>query len=177
MRMLAGLGLALVSVGCSGISTSTDHDPDFDFSGLSSFYWIDSLGPADDFTGSTVRSSVRAALTARGFKESSTDAALGVSYQVTTEPSSDATSTSSGDWGRSGWGRGWDGVGMSTGGNPPNVWQEGTLILGIFDTSTKNLVWTGSATTELSGLQTREDREKAIDAAVKKLIGDFPPGS
>jgi len=68
-------------------------------------------------------------------------------------------------------------VGMSTGGNAPNVWQEGTLILGIFDTSTKDLVWTGNATTELSGLRTREDRQEAVDDAVKKLLSDFPPDS
>lgn len=116
-------------------------------------------------------------MTARGFTESASEPALLVSYQVTTDRSSEAVSGSTGDWGRSGWGRGWDGVGMSTGGNAPNVWSEGTLILGIFDTSTKDLVWTGSATTELSGLRTREDREEAIDSAVRKLMSDFPPGN
>ena len=45
---LAGLGLALLSVGCNGISTSTDYDPNFDFSGLNSFYWMDNLGQVDD---------------------------------------------------------------------------------------------------------------------------------
>ena len=174
---LAGLGLALLSVGCSGISTSTDYDPDFDFSGLDSFYWIDSLGQVDDFISSSIRGSVSAELSAKGFRESKSDPALRVSYQVTTAGSSDTVSGSSGDWGRSGWGRGWDGVGMSTGANSPNVWNEGTLILGIFDSSTKDLVWTGSATTELSALRTREDREEAIDSAVKKLMSDFPPGS
>lgn len=177
VRMLTGLGVVLLSVGCSSISTNTDHDPDFDFSGLNSFYWIDGLALDDSFLGNSIRGSVAETLVGKGFEESLSDGVLGLSYQVTTEPSAGSTSSSSSEWGRSGWGRGWDGVGMSTGGGATNVWQEGTLILEVFDTRTKNLVWRGSATTELSGLRTREDREQAIDAAVKKLLGDFPPGT
>jgi len=74
-----------------------------------------------------------------------------------------------------GWG-GW-GMGMGTSTTTENVWQEGSLILGIFDTGSKNLVWTGTATTDIDGSRSPADRQELIDSAVAKMMADFPPGS
>lgn len=174
-RMLAAVGAALLAGACSGISTSTDYDPAVDFSGFSTYTWIDSQGEVDNITSSRIRQSVTSALSARGFSESSSNPDLAVSYQVSSAERRSFNTVNAGWGGGYGWG-GW-GMGMGTSTTTENVWQEGSLILGIFDTGTKNLVWTGTATTDLDPSRSPSERQQIIDEAVEKMMRDFPPGS
>ena len=174
-RMLMGIGAAMLVGACSGISTSTDYDPAVDFTAFSTFTWIDSEGQIDNITSSRVRQSVDAAMTAKGFTQSSSNPDVAVSYQVTSAERSSFTTVNSGWGGGYGWG-GW-GMGMGTSTTTQQTWQEGSLILAIFDTGTKNLVWTGTATTDLDPSRSPADRQKLIDDAVNKMMSDFPPGN
>ena len=174
-RMLIAVGAALLVGACSGISTTTDFDPAVDFSGFSTYDWVDSQGEVDNITSSRIRQSVDAAMAARGFTQSSSNPDLAVSYQVSTAERRSFNTVNAGWGGGYGWG-GW-GMGMGTSTTTENVWQEGSLILGIFDTSSKNLVWTGTATTDIDGSRSPQERQDLIDSAVNKMMGDFPPGS
>jgi len=174
-RMLMGIGLALLVGACSGISTTTDYDPAVDFSGFSTYDWVDSQGDVDNITSSRIRQSVDGAMTAKGFSQSSSNPDLAISYQVSSAERRSFNTVNAGWGGGYGWG-GW-GMGMGTSTTTENVWQEGSLILGIFDTSSKNLVWTGTATTDIDGSRSPQDRQELIDSAVAKMMGDFPPGS
>ena len=174
-RMLMGIGAVLLVSACSGISTTTDFDPSVDFSAFSTYDWVDSEGQVDNITSSRIRSSVDAAMAARGFTQSTSSPDLAVSYQVSTAERRSFNTVNAGWGGGYGWG-GW-GMGMGTSTTTENVWQEGSLILGIFDVGTKNLVWTGTATTDIDGSRSPEDRQRLIDDAVNKMMSDFPPGS
>ena len=68
-----------------------------------------------------------------------------------------------------GWG--WGGVGSST--TTVSEYTAGTLVVDIFDASTKTLVWRGVAQDELKKKQ--EKREKQASKAIDKLLKDFPP--
>jgi len=48
------------------------------------------------------------------------------------------------------------------------------LVLDIYDTAAKQLVWTGRAHKTLDR-NSREDRQKNLDNAAKKLLANFPP--
>jgi len=174
-RMLMAIGAALLVGACSGISTTTDYDPQVDFSAFSTYDWIDSQGEVDNITSSRIRQSVDGAMTAKGFSQSSSNPDVAVSYQVTTAQRSSFTTVNTGWGGGYGWG-GW-GMSMGTSQTTEQTWQEGSLILGIFDTSSKNLVWTGTATTDIDGSRSPADRQKLVDDAVAKMMQDFPPGS
>jgi len=174
-RMLMGVGAALLVSACSGISTSTDYDPAVSFSAFSTYDWIDSEGQVDNIMSSRVRQSVDAALTAKGFTQSTSNPDLAVSYQVTSAERRSFNTVNTG-WGGGYRGAGW-GMGMGTSTTTEQVWNEGSLILGIFDTGTRNLVWTGTATTDIDGSRSPEERQELIDSAVNKMMGDFPPGS
>ena len=174
-RLFVGLAATLLVAACSGISTTTDFDPAVDFSAFSSYDWIDSQGQIDNITSSRVRTAVDAAMAERGFSQSNSNPDLAVSYQVTSAERRSFNTVNSGWSGGYRWG-GW-GMGMGTSTTTENVWTEGTLILAIFDTGTKNLVWTGSATTDIDGSRTPEDRQRLIDDAVGKMMKNFPPGS
>jgi hypothetical protein len=114
-------------------------------------------------------------MTAKGFTQSSSNPDLAISYQLSSAERRSFNTVNAGWGGGYGWG-GW-GMGMGTSTTTENVWQEGSLILGIFDTGTKNLVWTGTATTDIDGSRTPQQRQELIDSAVNKMMGDFPPGS
>lgn len=175
-KLFIGMGAVLLAAACSGISTTTDFDPAVDFSAFSTYDWIDSEGQIDNITSSRIRTSVDAAMAGKGFTQSSSNPDLAVSYQVTSAERRSFNTVNSGWSGGYGWGGGWGmGMGMST--TTENVWTEGTLILGIFDTGSKNLVWTGSATTDIDGSRSPEDRQQLIDEAVGKMMKNFPPGS
>ena len=47
----------------------------------------------------------------------------------------------------------------------------------MFDNDTKNMVWTGTATTDLDQNRKPQERQELVDEAVGKLLADFPPGS
>ncbi len=68
-----------------------------------------------------------------------------------------------------GWG--WGGVGSSS--TMVSEYTEGTLVVDIFDSATKQLVWRGVAQDELKAKQNK--REKQATKAVTKLLKDFPP--
>jgi len=174
-RTLMGIGAALLVGACSGISTTTDYDPQVDFSGFSTYDWVDSQGDVDNITSSRIQQSVDAAMAAKGFSHSSSNPDLAISYQVSSAERRSFNTVNAGWGGGYGWG-GW-GMGMGTSTTTENVWQEGSLILGVFDTGTKNLVWTGTATTDIDGSRSPQDRQDLIDSAVNKMMSDFPPGS
>ncbi len=175
-RVSLALAAVLASAACGGgVSTNTDWDPSFAFTPQPTYDWIDSQGEVDNITSGRIRTSVDAQLDSRGFTQSSSNPDLVVSYQVTTNQRSSFNTINTGWGGGYRWG-GW-GMSMGTSRTTETVWQEGTLILGIFDTTTKNMVWTGTATTDLDQGLRPEERQQRLDNAVNRMMQDFPWGS
>lgn len=54
-------------------------------------------------------------------------------------------------------------------------YKVGTLVVDVFDTPTKTLLFRGTAADEMA--DKAEKNEKKIDKAVSKILKDFPPGS
>ncbi len=175
-RIMLAAGVALLVGACgSSISTNTDYDPGADFSGYSTYSWIDSQGAVDNITSSRIRAAVDAEMSARGFQQDTRNPDLAISYQVPTRERTSFQTINTGWGGGYGWG-GW-GMGMGTSTTTQYNWTEGSLILAMFDADTKNMVWTGTATTELHENRTPEERQELVNEAVSKLLDDFPPGS
>ena len=176
---LAAVGTAFALAACSGISTTSDYDPAVDFTKYSTYTWLDTEGDdIDSITDSRIRSSIDGVLSVNGFQKGS-NPDLAVGYQGTSAERRSYNTVNSGwgggyGWGGYGWG-GYGGMGMSR--TYENVWEEGTLIVGLFDVESKNLVWTGTATATIDPGRTPEERQKLIDDAVAKMFRDFPPGS
>ena len=122
-----------------------------------------------------MRSAADGGRVAKGFSRSTPNPDLAVSYQITAAGRRSVNTVNAG-WGGGYRGAGW-GRSMGTSTTTEQVWNEGSLILGIFDTGNKNLVWTGTATTDIDSSRSPQERQELIDSAVNKLMGDFPPGS
>jgi hypothetical protein len=51
----------------------------------------------------------------------------------------------------------------------------GTLVLDFYDPTTKQLVWTGSATKTLNPSSNQEKNQKNLNNAMAKLLKAYPP--
>jgi hypothetical protein len=180
-QALAAIGAAFMLSACSGISTSNDYDPSVDFTKFSTYTWLDTEGDdIDAITDSRIKSSIDGVLIAKGFQKGGEGADLAVGYQVTTAERRSYNTVNTGWGGGYGMGGyGWGGYGMSMGTSTTyeNVWEEGSLLIGMFDGSSKNLVWTGTATAAIDQNRSPQERQQLIDDAVDKMMRDFPPGS
>ena len=67
----------------------------------------------------------------------------------------------------------WSGFGDAT--TTTETYQVGTLVVDIFDSKTKQLLWRGSSSDTLSGKP--EQNVKKLDKAVMKMFDHFPPNA
>lgn len=51
----------------------------------------------------------------------------------------------------------------------------GTLVVDMYDPSTKQLVWTGHATKTLNSSSNQEKNQKNLNNAMAKLLKNYPP--
>jgi hypothetical protein len=176
---MTAVGLAFLLSACSGISTSTDYDPDVNFANYSTYVWIDTEGDddhehVDAISHGRIQSAVDGVLATKGLRKATSNPDLAVGYQVTSAERRSYNTVNTGWGGGYYWGGWGGGMGMST--TTENVWEEGSLILGLFDSETKNLVWTGTATAAIDPGRSPEERQRLIEDAVAKMMKDFPPG-
>jgi hypothetical protein len=176
LHVLIGIGAATLVAACSSISVTTDFDPSVSFADFTTYYWITSGGEsANSITSNRIRVSVDSAMATRGFRKVDSGGDLAIAYQVTTNQRSSFTTVNTGWGGGWGWHGGWGGMGMST--TTQQTWNEGTLVLALFETTNQDMVWTASATADLDQNKTPDQRQQQIDDAVEKMMAKFPPGS
>lgn len=181
---LAVLVFFIVAVGCSGIEVSQDYNPTTDFSKLSSYGWQYDTQPETEnvrldnpLVDARIRAAIDRILTANGFqKVSAVDSDFLVSYQTTIQPRVTSNNVS----GTVGFGRGsrgrYGGAAIST---SPRIreFDEGSIVIDVTDAKTMDLVWRGTATYEVKQHATPEATTESINAAVDKILAQFPPGA
>ena len=171
--------VALVLVSCSpSIRVNSDWSPDVDWESFATFAWLpdaqsDGAGPAtDQITDRRIRAAVDSVLTDRGLRKVSSGSDLMVGYQVTTRTSVSYSTTAT-SWGRGGWG-GWSG-GMTTMRTVPVYSQSGTLLISVYETKDKSLVWHGSGQTDLRTVTDPQERQRRISNVVARTLETLPP--
>jgi len=186
VAVLAGL---LAAIACeSPIHVAVDVDPDADLSAFETYAWVSPepliaqvsgvtqgppISPIDD---KRIRKAVGTQLAAKGWKEAEAveQADLVVSYGIGREHKTEiyespgAGAIGYGRYSRYGYGYG----GWYTGSTVyTKQYTEGTLTLEFFDRRTRQAAWVGWASKRLSG---SEARQEVIEAAVQKILQDFP---
>ncbi len=182
MRRIAWLlpmTLALFEValsGCSSISYNSDFDPQVDFSHYKNYVWMEVAAPAqtrargvDQLIEKRLIAAIDAALAAKGYtKRDSAPADFVVHFMVTTKDKIDFQTYYTG-WGYYGW----------YGGTQVEAYQytEGTLVVDLFDTNTKQMAWRGMATGTVDPGASPETRNARISEAVTGILPRVPPGA
>lgn len=174
LSILFSVGLLIGIVGCSSIAVKSDYDQEVNFANLKTFDWIaQPQKPASDpilegtLMEKRIQNAVNKGLTAKGYQQQTDgEPDFLLAYHIGVKDKLDVQ-----DWG---YGYGprrfwrWGGVVQV------REYQEGTLILDIIDSKSKQLIWRGWAIEEVVDLSS-EKVEKKIDQAVKKIFEKFPP--
>jgi len=58
-----------------------------------------------------------------------------------------------------------------------SYYKEGTLVIDLVDFQNKELAWRGTGTDVIKDYKDGEKMQKDIDAAVAKILANFPPGA
>jgi hypothetical protein len=139
--------------------------PGTDFSRYHTYKWVNVTGAhPDQIMDAEIKQSLDTQLAAKGLTKTDSDKAdlyIGYRTAIDQEMQWDA-------WGSRAFGSGMGSWTSST----INV---GTLVLEMFDPSTKQLVWTGSATKTINRSSNQENNKKNLDKAMAKLLKDYPP--
>jgi len=180
MRTIAAsAAIGLLAVAAQAQDVKTDYDKEANFAALKTFTIKIETGWGNPLGEKRVLEEFTEALTAKGWTKVDPEKAdAHVVLHGATEKQKTLNQFYSGMGGYGGYGyRGWGGMGMGMGTSTTTVseYLVGTLVVDIFDSKSKQLVFRGTATDELSDKP--EKNQKKLDKASQKMFKDFPPGS
>jgi hypothetical protein len=153
-----------------------------DFSKYKTYKWVDLKGAdqADQLTQRQIKEAIDTNLATKGLLRVDSDTSdLYIDIQTAVDTEKQFTSYNTG-WGYGpGWGRGWYGYGggmtsMTTTGSTSTIYV-GQLVLDMYDSAKKELVWRGVASKTIDPKAKPEKQQKNITNAVGKLLKNYPP--
>jgi Domain of unknown function (DUF4136) len=182
MKKYVILTMSLLFLGVGSVAAQDvryDFDKDKDFSKYKTYKWVPIKGAElpDDLTQKAITSAIDADLASKGLTKTDAEQAdLYIGYQTAVNQEKEFSSYNTG-WGYGpGWGGGWyGGAGMSTTYGSTSTVNIGTLDLSMYDSTSKQLVWRGSASKTLDPKAKPEKKQKNIGKAVTKLLKNYPP--
>ena len=172
MRRHLGVWALLATLMCAVLalaSVKTDYSHSADFGQYHTYSWL-KVEAGNPLWTDRISSSVNSALSAKGWQEVSSGGDASVSAFGATHTEQTLQTFYDGFGGGWFW-RGMDGLATTTVENTP----VGTLVVDIFDTKTKKLIWRGSASDTLSSKP--EKNEDKLDKSVSEMFKHFPPPS
>jgi uncharacterized protein DUF4136 len=167
--------LALVVPGCSQFDVRARQDPNADFGRVRTYAWLPpaEAEPADQRVNDRaidrrIRAATEGELRAKGYRPADSEPAdILLNYRLSTSPT-DALRGSVPAYTRGLW-EGWSGAGAVY-----ETYDVGTLYLAALDGATKQMIWVGAARARLLPHISDEKRAKRVDAAVQRILADFP---
>jgi hypothetical protein len=148
------------------VEAKSDYDHKVDFTRFHTYSWL-RVHAGNSLWADRIQGDVDAQMAAKGF----THVASGGDLSLTAFGSSKNQETLRTFYnGFPGWyWSGWDGMATTT----VDVDKVGTLVVDMFDSNTKKLVWRGIATDTLSSKPEKND--KKLEHAVDEMFEHFPP--
>jgi len=187
MKKLLGFWLVAILIlsGCSSITVHSDYDKSADFT---KYKTLEFLGWAEEsnkilnrFDQERIENAFAAEFLKRGFSGVESGGDLAVSLFLVVDQKTSVTAYTNhmnmGGWGYGagwGWYGGYGGVGMGTSTTTynENDYLEGTLVLDVYDTKTKKMVWQSVGQKTIDENPKRADRNTAYVA--EKMMKPFP---
>lgn len=153
---------------------TTDYDRKADFSSYKTFMWLREPRLQDPLMVQRVKDAVNAQLTAKGWQLVTENADIAVSANGATRQEQTLETWYSG---YPGWQ--WHGLGHGYGSGPASTRVEtytvGTLVVDLFDTSKKQVVYRATASDVVSDKP--EKNTKTMNKVIEKMFKHFPPKS
>lgn len=165
--------LVATLVACtSGPMVKTDQDPTAAFASYRTYSWIQPPMGASPLQSQRLAEAINAQLTARGWREVSSNADVAIAANVATQQRQDVDTFYNGP-AYAGWG--WHGPWASGAVNTTvRNYTVGTLVVDLFDTRTRQAVWRGTA--EGTVPSSPEKVTEAVQTGVTKMFAALPTG-
>jgi hypothetical protein len=177
MRTLAiAAALSLLGTAAVAQDVKVDFDKSANFAELKTFSTKIGTSWNNQISEKRISAEIEETLTGKGWKKVDANPDALVVLHGATQTKRTLNTFYSGDMGWGGYGyRGWGGMGMGSATTTESEYQVGTLVVDIFNANSKQLVFRGAASDEISDKP--EKNVKKVEKAAAKMFKDFPPGS
>jgi Domain of unknown function (DUF4136) len=168
------MGVVLLFAGrLSAQDVKTDYDHNADFTQYKTYSW-EHVQTKDPLFIDRIKSAVNAALAAKGWTQVDSGGDVSIIAIQTTQEQQTLNTFYDGFGGGWGWRRfGGGGFGEAT--TTTDTYKVGTLVVDLYDTKTKQLLFRGSSSDTLSNNSNKNTEN--LDKGVEKMFKKFPPGS
>jgi Domain of unknown function (DUF4136) len=160
----------------SAQQVKTDYDRSADFGKYKTYSW-EHVKTQDQLDVDRIKSAVNAALTAKGWTQVDSGGDVSIIAIQMTHDQQTLNTFYDGFGGGWGWrrfgGGGFGGFGDAT--TTTDTYQVGTVVVDLFDTKTKQLLWRGTTSDTLSNNSSKNIEN--LNKGVEKMFRKFPPGS
>ena len=163
-----GLLVSALTLACSTLTTSVDYDHTTNFSQFRTFQLTEGTKDPITFTQKRIDDAITTQLTSKGWQAvTSNPDILVYTHAVRGEVKQWNATSTGGGWGY----RGWGGMGGMTTATETTI-PTGTLVVDLVNPKSKELVWRGTASDQISASGAEQGQ---IQNAVAKLFENFPP--
>jgi hypothetical protein len=167
------IGLILFAGKVSAQQVKTDYDHGANFAQYKTYSW-EQVKTNDPLDVDRIKSAVNAALAAKGWTLVDSRGDVSIVAMEITRNQQTLNTFYDGFGGGWGWRRfGGGGFGEAT--TTTETYKVGTVVVDLFDTKTKQLIWRGSESDTLSN--NSDKNIKNLDKGVEKMFKKFPPRS
>ena len=171
--VLALAGVILLTGMVSAQQVKTDYDRSANFAQYKTYSWAQ-VKTKDALDVDRIKAAVNAALAAKGWTQ--VDSGGDVSIVAMEIARNQQTLNTFYDGFGGGWGwRRFGGGGFGEATTTTETYKVGTVVVDLFDTKTKQLIWRGAASDTLSN--NSDKNIKNLNKGVEKMFRKFPPGS
>ena len=150
-----------------GQQVKTDYDHSANFNQYKTYSW-EKVQTKDPLLVERIKNAVNAALAAKGWTQVDADGDVSVVAMEIARNQQTLNTFYDGFGGGWRWGGGFGDATTTT-----ETYKVGTLVVDLFDTKTKNLIWRGSSSDTLS--DNSDKNTKNLDKGVQKMFAHFPP--
>ena len=169
----AALASLLLALPVLAQKISTDYNHSTDFSQYHTYSWS-RVQTSDPLNQDRVKQAVDQDLTAKGWQMVPSGGNVAITAVGATRNQQEYNSFYNGFGGGGfGWRRGWGGGGFGDTTTTVEQIPIGTLVVDMYDTGSKQLVWRGTASDTLSSKP--EKNTQKLDKAINKMFDKFPP--
>jgi hypothetical protein len=169
----ASIGIVLLFTAASfAQQVKTDYDREANFSQYKTYSW-EKVQTADQLWVDRIKEAVNKTLAAKGWTPVQSGGDVAIVAMETTQNQQTLNTFYDGFGGGSGW-RGFGGGGFGDSTTTVQNYKVGTLVIDLFDSHNKKLIWRGSSSDALSNKS--DNNIKNLDKGVQKMFDHFPPG-
>jgi len=168
------IGLMFLFAGkAAAQQVKTDYDRSANFSQYKTYSW-EHVKTQDPLDVDRIKTAVNGALAAKGWTQVDSGGDVSIVAVEITRNQQTLNTFYDGLGGGWGWRRfGGGGLGEAT--TTTETYKVGTVVVDLFDTKTKQLIWRGAESDTLSNNSNKNI--KNLDKGVEKMFKQFPPGS